>query len=168
MSKRTHTAVHHEMMHIIQRWTNQGGHWPATASEIADFAVRHRLYNYSSRLRVLAASDLAKAMREEYLTDENGRAVRKLHAARFTERDSEGKKVQRTFWADIDTAEPKFMSVAFHQRRQQIVGDCRQLFNDVEYFNSRKKDREPIQLVFDFRDDIEEANLPDDAYIVSA
>lgn len=41
------------------------------------------------------------------------------------------------------------MQIAFQQRRQQIVGDCRQLKLDVESFNENRCLDNPIQVVFD-------------------
>jgi hypothetical protein len=66
------------------------------------------------------AEQMSRAMREEYIIDAQGRSVRAKHAARI-KRDNE----QLTLWADIRSAEPKHMQIAFQQRRQQIVGDCR-------------------------------------------
>jgi hypothetical protein len=48
------------------------------------------------------------------------------------------------------------MQKAFIQRREQIVGDCVQLSTDVEAYNGFNKGELPIQMIFDFRDDIEE------------
>ncbi len=101
-------------------------------------------------------------MRESYLTDDNGRPVRKLHAARFHQKDKEGKETQMTLWADIDTADKAFMEVAFQQRREQIVGDCRQLKTDVDYYNTRRPKDQVRQPCFDFTDDMEESEMPDE------
>jgi len=48
------------------------------------------------------------------------------------------------------------MQKAFAQRRGQIVGDCHQLRLDVDHYNDIKPDEAPINLVLDFRDDVEE------------
>lgn len=157
------STVRDEMMQIVDAWKAGGGAWPASTAEIAEFAVRKKLYNVPARIRMMCAKDLAKAMREDYITDSDGRPVRRLHAARFVEEDGEGKPKQRTLWDDIDTADSSFMEVAFQQRRQQIVGDCRQLNNDVNYFNSKHPAApRPIQLCFDFTDDVAEADMPDE------
>jgi hypothetical protein len=49
------------------------------------------------------------------------------------------------------------MQKAFIQRRQQIVGDCVQLATDVEAYNAMNFDQPAIQMVLDFRDDVEES-----------
>ena len=59
-------------------------------------------------------------------------------------------------WGDARTAPRQFMEVAFQNRRQQIVGDCRQLKLDVDSFNENRNPDRPIQLVLDFTDDVAE------------
>jgi hypothetical protein len=49
------------------------------------------------------------------------------------------------------------MEIAFQQRRQQIVGDCRQLKMDVDSYNANWNSGFPIQMILDFRDDMAEA-----------
>lgn len=51
---------------------------------------------------------------------------------------------------DIRTAGRQHMQIAFQQRRQQIVGDCRQLKADVDSYNENKNDGKPIRIIFDF------------------
>jgi hypothetical protein len=162
MAKRMTATLKAEMMQIVDAWKAAGGVWPAPVSAIVDFALKRQLYNVPARVRRMCANDLAEAMREEYITDSRGRPVRKLHAARFPGADEDGKKTQQTLWADIDTAPREFMEVAFQQRREQIVGDCKQLSNDVEYFNSKRPSEAPIQMWFDFRDDVNEGNQPEE------
>ncbi|MFB3815546.1 MAG: hypothetical protein ACE14L_15690 [Terriglobales bacterium] len=93
-------------------------------------------------------------MREEYITDPQGRTVRAKHVARY---DRSGAQI--ALWADIRTASREHMELAFQQRRQQIVGDCRQLKLDVDSFNENRNSAEPIQIIFDFRDDLLELEL---------
>jgi hypothetical protein len=54
------------------------------------------------------------------------------------------------------TAPREHMEVAFQQRRQQIVGDCRQLKWDVDSYNQNHNAGEELQMVFDFTLDLEE------------
>jgi hypothetical protein len=97
------------------------------------------------------ADDLATAMREEYYTDPKGRRVRLLHAAKV-QRGSE----QMTFWDDIRTADRRHMQLAFQQRRQGIVGDCRQLKTDADSYSDAHPHELPIQPIFDFTMDLAE------------
>jgi len=97
------------------------------------------------------AEQLSRAMREEYIQDPQGRMVRAKHAARV-ERDGE----QLVLWDDIRTADRRHMEIAFKQRRHQIVGDCHQLKIDVDSYNDNGNTEAPIQLIFDFTDDLAE------------
>ena len=90
-------------------------------------------------------------MREDFITDPQGRRVRAKYAARL----SDGKR-QQTLWGDIRSASKDHMKVAFQQRRHQIVGDCRQLKADVDSFNDNRVPEQPIQMSFDFTLDLEE------------
>jgi hypothetical protein len=52
------------------------------------------------------------------------------------------------------------MELAFQQRRQRIVGDCRQLKIDIDSYNANyNASGEPIQIVLDFTDDVTESLL---------
>lgn len=48
------------------------------------------------------------------------------------------------------------MHISFQGRRQQIVGDCKQLKTDVDSYNQNGNDGKPIQMIFDFTLDLEE------------
>ncbi|MBA3670162.1 MAG: hypothetical protein H0W71_08905 [Sphingomonas sp.] len=97
------------------------------------------------------AEDMSRALREEYATDALGRRYRKNHAVRVTKGG-----VQHTFWAILGNAPREHMQKAFIQRREQIVGDCVQLGTDVEVYNDLNADQPPLQMLLDFRDDVEE------------
>lgn len=103
-----------------------------------------------------AADDLARAMREDYYTDPQGRRVRAKYAARFSSGDK-----QLTLWADIRSDPPEHRGVAFQQRRQQVVGDCKQLKTDVESYNDNNPMGAFIQMSFNFEMDLEEIELTD-------
>jgi hypothetical protein len=83
--------------------------------------------------------------------DPQGRKVRALHSATFPD--------QQPLWDDIRTASPRFMEMAFQGRRRQIVGDCKQLKNDVDSFNENRRPARSIQVIFDFTNDLLEAEL---------
>jgi hypothetical protein len=48
------------------------------------------------------------------------------------------------------------MELAFAQRRNQIVGDCRQPKTDVDSFNHARARDNPIQIVLSFTNDVAE------------
>jgi hypothetical protein len=51
------------------------------------------------------------------------------------------------------------IETAFQQGRQQIVGDCHELKNDVDSYNENINPSDPIQIIFDFRDDLAESEV---------
>ncbi len=137
---------------IVRRYQDSGQEWPATMKQVAAWAIREGLWAPRRDSLVNQCADqLAEAMREEYYVDPQGRNVRTKHAARVKLHGE-----QFTFWDDIRTADPSHMRIAFQQRRQQIVGDCRQLKNDVDSFNQNAKPSKPIQMVLDFTQDVAE------------
>ncbi len=122
-----------------------------TAHAMAEWAIRTgRWKPQPADLISRCADELARAMREEYITDPQGRSVRAKHAARIE---------QVVFWADIRTASHEHMEIALQMRRQQIVGDCKQLKTDVDSYNENRKPARPIQMVFDFTEDLMELEM---------
>ena len=57
---------------------------------------------------------------------------------------------------DIRSASREHMEIAFQQRRQQIVGDCRQLKRDIDSYNENRCLERAIQASFDFTWDLAE------------
>lgn len=135
-----------QLQAIVTKYIESGLEWPATARQIAAYAVREKLWApHPSSLIGQCAEDLAHAMREEYIIDPQGRSVRAKHAARVE---------QAVLWADIRTAPRAHMEIAFKQRRRQILGDCRQLKDDVDSYNENRSPVTPIQMSFDFTNDL--------------
>ena len=135
-----------EYFHQYQ--TENPGSTPQT-QDVAAWMIREGLWKpRHADLVSRCSEDLATALRQEYRTDPLGRRYRANHAVRSR---------QGTLWADIDSAPREHMEKAFAQRRKQIVGDCVQLKTDVDVFNERRADEQPINLVLDFGDDVAEA-----------
>ena len=77
-----------QMQAIVTSYVEAGERWPATTHEIASWAIRtSRWAPEPSSVVDMCADQLARAMREEYITDPQGRRVRSKHAARV-KRDS--------------------------------------------------------------------------------
>ena len=146
----THMSLTEQFQKLASQYIADNG--PATPAEIAAWLVHNNRWSPQPSDMISQCSKLlARAMRQEYFIDPQGRKVRAKHAA--TESDS-GK--QTAFWDDIRTASREHMSIAFQQRREQIVGDCRHLKTDIESYNDNQNDGAPIQMVFDFTEDLEE------------
>lgn len=148
----TAKPYHEVMQQLADDYFAETGDWRATAADVAAWAIQNGLWEPPQQVAVkLCARDLSRAMREEYIKDGYGRPVRAKHAARLTVGPT-----QKTFWADIRNAPREHMSLAFQQRRKQIVGDCRQLKRDVDFYNQHHADQKPIQMLFNFEEDLEE------------
>ncbi len=106
------------------------------------------------------ALDLGQAAREEYMTDTQGRRVRRLHARRMDVTLPTGELKQETFWDDITTASAEHMQMAFQQRRRIILSDCQQLRTDVDSYNQNWNREEQLVLSYDFSEDLEELAMP--------
>jgi hypothetical protein len=145
-------TYHEQLQSLANRYFEATGASRATKTEIAGWMIREGLWQPSPELLLhKAAEDLARALREDYYIDPQGRHVRAKHAARIVE-DGE----QKTFWADLRFASAQHMEIAFKQRRTQIVADCHQLKTDADSYNQNQNPGRPIQLLFDFTLDLAE------------
>ena len=145
-------SLRKQLQHIVNAYTEEGQPWPATTRQIASWAIRNDLWRpQPSALINQCADQLAAAMREEFITDPQGRPVRAKHVARVRKNGQ-----QFALWADIRTASRQHMEVALAQRRQAIVGDCRQLKLDADSYNENYNPGVPIQISLNFTWDVEE------------
>jgi hypothetical protein len=148
-----------QMQKIVDEYRAAGESWPTSARNIADWAILTGRWTMpTSAIRRRCADDLAAAMREEYYTDRKGRRVRVLHPAPLL---VDGQR--EMIWDDIRTAMRPHMQLSFQNRRQGIVGDCRQFKMDVDSYNESHPDQEPIQIVFNFERDLAEFEAADSA-----
>jgi hypothetical protein len=150
---RTYTE---QMQDIARQYRGAGQSWPTTLKHIAAWAINQGLWDAPPTLLVTkCAEDLGRALREEYYTDPQGRRVRTKHAAKINADEGE----QGALWDDIRTAPHEHLQIAFQQRRQGIVGDCHRLKLDVDSYNDNRSPVEPIQMSFDFTNDLLEMEL---------
>ena len=148
---------YNEALHdYADEYLAETGRVAATTREFAAWAMQTGRWVPPPDLHIKKCQeDFARALREQYIKDEFGRPVRAKHVDRVVD---DGQ--QKYFWADIRNAPRKHIESSFRLRRQQIVGDCRQLDRDQEYWNRTHPTDEPIQLFFDFTDDVEEGKFP--------
>ena len=146
-----------QLVRIVEDYRAAGQPWPASAEQMAEWAVAHDRYELTRGLAISQCKEkIARAMRLEHVRDNKGRSVRKYYAARIREG---GQLVMR--WDDWN-AQRTFMEVATANRRNQILGECRQLKNDVDSYNERRSPNQPIQVEFDFTIDLEELEQLDE------
>lgn len=154
-----------QLRRIHKQYIAAGGRLPVRLDDLYDFACTNGLWlPQPSDARKKFCKEMSRALREDYFTDDKGRTVRRNLAALHTETDENGKKVRKSLWDDIDTAPRPHIENAFRVRRGQIVGDCQQLKNDADHRTEVRSDEAPHRLLFDFTDDLAEADLPGDEY----
>lgn len=145
-----------QMQQIIRKYRESGKPWPTTSIEIAQWAIHKKLWDiHPSKIVRQCADQLAQAMRDEFISDPQGRRIRAKHVAPFPKKDGGSELL----WDDIRTASRQHMELAFANRRQQIVMDCRQLKLDLDSYNENFNSGTPIQGVFDFTDDLHELEI---------
>ena len=142
---------------IVEDYRGAGMPWPASRTEIGEWAVANDRYQLTRGMAVAQAAErIGRAMGLEHVVDRRGRSVRKYYAARLREN---GQVVMK--WDDLN-ADRSFMEVSSANRRNQILGECRQLKNDMDSYSERRCPEKPIQINFDFSTDLKELEQLDD------
>lgn len=151
-------TLNEQLMRIVEDYRAAGQPWPATKLEIGEWAIANDRYQLTRGMAVSqCAEKIGRAMGLEHVKDEKGRTVRKYYVAGIRE---DGQFVMK--WDDLNADRP-FMEVAAANRRNQILGQCWQLKNDIDSYNERRCPDEPIQLDFNFNIDLEELSQLGDA-----
>lgn len=154
------TTFNDQLVQIVEDYRACGEAWPATRDQIAEWAVANERYQLTRGMAVRQCADhLTRAMRLEHVKDERGRSIRRYYAARVREDDNQ----LRIKWDDLN-APRDFMEISSANRRNHILGECRQLKDDMDSYSERICPYNPIQIDFNFNVDLEEmAALNEDA-----
>lgn len=140
-----------QLQKIANDYRAAGQPWPATKIDIARWAINNNRWQAQPALLLnLCAEELAGAMREEIITDDQGRKIRAKHVAKMPGPDGE----EAYLWDDIRTASREHMRVSAQTERQQIAGWCYRVKVDVDSFNQNYNSGKAIQISFDFRSDL--------------
>ena len=146
-----------QILKIVEDYRAAGNPWPASKIEIGEWAVTNDRYQLTRGMAVnRAAERIGRALGLEHVRDRKGRSVRKYYAARVREN---GQIVMK--WDDWNADRP-FMEVSSANRRNQILGECRQLKNDLDSYSERRCPDNPIQTDFNFNIDLEELEQLDE------
>jgi len=147
-----------QLQRIVEDYRAAGQPWPASTQQMAEWAVANDRYQLARGMAVSqCAVKIGRAMGLEHVRDRRGRSVRKYYAARV-DRDGQLAMV----WDDLN-ADRQFMEIAAANRRNHILGECRQLKTDIDSYNERKCPDEPLQIEFNFTLDLEELEQLDTA-----
>ena len=92
-------SYNEQLQRIVKKYEDAGNPLPATAHDIAICAIEQGLWEpQRSTVVDRCAEEIARAMREEHITDPQGRRVRVKHVATI-ERNGR----QAAFWANMRT-----------------------------------------------------------------
>ena len=142
------------MQEIFNRYQVEVSPDPVDLKVVGAWAIANRLWHPRPiDIQSRFARDMADCLREEYRTDARGRRYRAKHAAPA----QRGGKTD-SLWADLDdpSVPHEHFVKSFARRRQQIVGDCFQLKTDADVYNDQRRPEAPIQVVLNFKNDVEE------------
>lgn len=140
-----------QLLRIKKEYREAHENVPATAREIADWAVSAGLYKLpTSAAERQLANELSDALRVEYLTDDRGNRVRVNHAIH---------NAQGSLWDEIQTISRANMKLSVAQKRNGMAGEAKQIQRDLNYFNELHADEAPIQTSFDFNADLADEGL---------
>jgi hypothetical protein len=129
---------------------------PVDLKTVASWAISKGLWSPRPiDLSTSLANDLAQALREEKRVDRAGREYRANIPVRSRAKDG----TSLFEWADIDDAPRLHVEKSVQQERRSIASDCYALIMKVEHYNEAHPREEPIQLIMDFTDDVEEMKI---------
>jgi hypothetical protein len=147
------------MLYLLDLYQREHGGAAETfdLDEVAAWAIREGHYRPEPVDPAKALKgQMAKAMKNEHVTDPQGREVRKFHAVRHTDGER-----QWTLWATITDADPGHMRVSLQQRRSYLLSGCRQHKMDSESYNENNKYNATLPFSdYNFNPDLEEETLP--------
>lgn len=151
-----------QQQYLIRQWKEATGNVEIDMREVAEYAVQKGWPLPAPMTGIeRLTKEFSQAAREETRQDEKtGRPYRVYHAF-----PPDGPNGQGTFlWIDIDEAPRKIMVKSAVMRREQVVGDMVQLFLDLEHWNRSNPKEQPIVLVTDVTEDVNERlSGPDEA-----
>lgn len=144
---------HKEMQFIIREWKTATGNTEIDMHKVAEYAAG-RGWPLPPPITGLdrLAREFSQAAREETRRDAvTGLPYRVYHA--FV---PDGQQGQGVLWMDIDEAPRKVMVKTAIMRREQVIGDMVQLYLDLAHWSRVNSNQEPIQLITDVTEDVQE------------
>lgn len=122
-------------LHEVYRWAKENNLWhPPT-----DLAEKKFV------------EEVAQALREEKFTADDGEQIRRYHA---NMRIVNGR--QQWLWQNDQDADRSFLEEGLQLRRKQGLDDVRQIKADMDYFNRKRFSDNPIQMSFNYDEDLAE------------
>ena len=147
------TKYSQQMQAIFEQYRQEISTEPVNLKKVGEWAIAQGLWKpRPTDITARFASEMAEALREEYRTDKAGRKYR----AKIVARKLSSTGLPLFEWGDIDDAPRPHVENGVALKRRQIVGDSHQLRIDVDHYNDAHSEEEPLTLILDFTDDVEE------------
>ena len=99
--------------------------------------------------------DMAAALRDEMIVDENGESVRRVHAYRV----NAGEK-QLVLWGYIEDMNPQKWRASMSHRRRGYRAGILQCDRDNQYWNKHHNPGDQIEFDWNFNPDVQESRMP--------
>ena len=129
---------------------------PTDLRELATWAISKKMWA-PRPIDVTAgfAREMADVLREQTRTDKDGREYRAFIPAKT--KGSDGLPLFK--WADIDVAPRAHVEKGIQGERRQIANDCFALAMKVDHYNAVHPKDEPLQVIFNFEEDVVEMKI---------
>lgn len=99
--------------------------------------------------------DMARAAREDYIYDDNGEPVRRMHAYVVSNGDR-----QLTLWGHIEDLTPQKWRASMGIRRRGYRSGILQCDRDNQHYNKHHNPGDSIDLDWNFNPDVQENRMP--------
>jgi hypothetical protein len=145
-----------DMLRIWEQYQQEVSPDPTDLKEVGAWARKRGLWAPQPvDIDASFARDMAEILRKQTRVDKDGRKYRAYIPARV----KGGNGLPLFQWADIDVAPRSHVEKGVQGERRQIANDCFSLAMKIEHYNSAHPDEEPIQIPFNFEEDIEEMKI---------
>jgi hypothetical protein len=144
------------MLHIWEQYHKEVSADPTDLRDVGAWARSKRLWAPRPiDVDTSFAREMADVLREQVRTDKDGRQYRAFIPAK-----TKGKDGLPLFkWADIDVAPRSHVEKGIQGERRSIANDCFALAMKVDHYNAMHPKEDPLQVVFNFEEDIEEMKI---------
>lgn len=156
--QKTHQPPSRQMLYLIEAHKSEHNIEDALdPTEIVDWVFEKGMYRRApSDPKKLLRREIVRALRAEYITDPQGREVRKNHPVVM----SDGQR-RMSLWPAITTATDRHMRVSLQQRRNGILADCRQHKLDFDSYNDNNIHCAQLApFDYNFNPDLQELGFP--------
>ncbi len=146
------------MLYLIEQYKKQHSVEEVDTAAVAHWALTNGYWTRPPMdPETILRKELSQALRGEYITDVQGREVRKNHPVRITQEDGKSLVV----WAALHTAREGHMKISMSQRRNGVLADCKQMAIDYDSYNDNNIYRVTLPPIsYNFDPDIEEMRFP--------